>query len=481
IVECTGARACVDAHGGEAWTCSPDKRCVAVASEDCKIALDAKERARDDIVWIGAMFPRKGEHAIAFGDASGNAVEAAREDFARVVGGLPSRVAGRPARPLGVVSCDDSVAPERVAHHLVNDVGVPAVIGFHLSREVIDLASTIFIPSGTLAFATLDGGAMVTRVPHPVGSPRLVLRNAVSTTQTTRALAALIADPRAIDRGARPDQRPLRVAIVRASDAFGIALADDLSAALRLDGKPAIEQPERYRDVVFDPDSARSKNEAARKLVAFSPSVIVFASDEAIVDELLAPTERDWPRDVARPLWLTGNAIEGERFFAFLGRDADRRHRFLGLTTPTSKPANVRFAARYNQSFTPEVSAALAPAAPYDAFYAIAYAAYAVGDAPLNGVAIARAMQRIVPPGERVEVGPAHILDALSALHDGRSIDLDGASSGLDFDLATGEAPMTFAVMCVSVDASGRAIDDVESGLFVDGTRGAVTGSRRCP
>ena len=99
----------------------------------------------------------------------------ARRDFAETVGGLPPARPGGPRRPLAVVICDDAADPARAAAHLVDDVRVPAILGFAPSKEVADLAASLFIPKGVLALAS-NTATMLRTIPRAPGEPRLVWR-----------------------------------------------------------------------------------------------------------------------------------------------------------------------------------------------------------------------------------------------------------------------------------------------------------------
>ncbi len=124
------------------------------------------------------------------------------------------------------------------------------------------------------------------------------------------------------------------------------------------------------------------------------------------------------------------------------------------------------------------ITAATAPASAYDAFYLIAYASYALGDAPVTGTNLARAFQRLQPPGSPIPVGPSGILDALEALRSTGSVDLDGASGHLDFDLSTGESTVDLAVQSVGVDGDGHA-QGVPSGIVFDASTKRLGGTRK--
>lgn len=60
-------------------------------------------------------------------------------------------------------------------------------------------------------------------------------------------------------------------------------------------------------------------------------------------------------------------------------------------------------------------------------------------------------------------------------------IDLTGATGKLDFDLATGEAPFDQAILCVGIDARGRASEGIESGLVYAADAKRLVGALRCP
>jgi branched-chain amino acid transport system substrate-binding protein len=122
-----------------------------------------------------------------------------------------------------------------------------------------------------------------------------------------------------------------------------------------------------------------------------------------------------------------------------------------------------------------------APQPSYDAFYVLAYAIHSLGDTPITGPAISTAItSRLGPIGHPIDVGPADILTAFSTLRSGGNIDLNGAIGSLDFDPATGEAPINYAILCFGADNQGNATA-VESGLVYDSSTRRLTGSLHCP
>jgi hypothetical protein len=143
---------------------------------------------------------------------------------------------------------------------------------------------------------------------------------------------------------------------------------------------------------------------------------------------------------------------------------------------------NARFVIRYNQTHARQVTRALNPGTSYDAIYLLGYAVFALRDEAVSGAALAHAFARLIPPGRPIEVGSTNVFEALTLLGAGQSIDLQGTQTGLDFDLATGEAPSDFALTCAGIDRSGQAAgEDVESGVVFRASARRTEGALRCP
>ncbi len=466
-----------------------DGACVALASPDCHVEGSPEIVANDETLWIGTMFPLTGPDATTFGIANAMAADLARRELMDIARGVPSRRPDGAPRPLGIVSCDDAVDPTRAARHLVDDLGVPAVIGFRASGEVLDLASTLFIPNGVLTLAALNRSALIRDIPHPSGSPRLVFRTTLSLAASTPGTAALVSDvlePRLRAPGGPLGATPMRVALLRNSAIASRSLADALTSQLRFNGKSLVENGEGlFRDFTFpdeeDDAGAARYAELAAAIVAFRPHVILHVN-RRFVRELIEPIEAHWPRDArSRPFYvLSGAPWEGESFLEFLGKDAERRRRFLGMSTPIT-PAKSKLVERFNASSTQKVTSADAPSNAYDAFYLVAFATFAAGDDARHGIDIARGIRRLVPPGKPIDVGMDGILAVFETLRGTENVDLQGTSGTLDFDLATGEPADDFVILCIGVDARGRATDPVESGVVYDVKTKTMRGTMRCP
>ena len=139
---------------------------------------------------------------------------------------------------------------------------------------------------------------------------------------------------------------------------------------------------------------------------------------------------------------------------------------------------------RYREAFPDDpITKTTAPNTAYDAFYLLAYATYALpqGEA-VTGPALSRAFARL-RGGAPIEAGLSGIFDAYRALASGGAIDLVGATGRLDLDRATGEPALDEALLCAAADASGRAVDGVESGWVYSRREGKLVtvGKPSCP
>jgi serine/threonine protein kinase/ABC-type branched-subunit amino acid transport system substrate-binding protein len=491
---CTSSAACTRSLGAPAVCrrrdAAADAVCVPLASDDCHVFAEPSDLTNDSTVWIGAMFPLSGEEGKSFGEREFQAVNLARLDFAQLMAGTSARPNG--ARPLALVACDDAADPARIIRHLADDVGVPAVIGFRSSHEVIELANSTFLPKGILGVAALNTSPLITSLPRAAGEPRMVWRTTYSGAELALPISLMIPEIlepkfRALP-GAMATNEPLRVALVRQDDAAGIGFADVLFDHLRFNGRSALENESSYREFThsFDAGGNDGGDDAeyakiAAKLVEFSPHVVVsFDGNEAFA-RIVEIVERDWKNPAFRPRYVRASVLSSE-ISAFIGKSAERRRRFFFLTSVSATTANARFVSRYNEKF-PEaaITRTFSPNSSYDAFYVVAYATYALGQAQVTGANLARAIPRLLPPGKAIDVGPSGIFDAFNTLASGANIDLNGATGPLDFDVATGEAPVDLAVLCVGVDPHGQASDSLESGVVYDATAHTLRGALHCP
>jgi serine/threonine protein kinase/ABC-type branched-subunit amino acid transport system substrate-binding protein len=487
--KCANNGECTSRNGGRASVCRGEVGCVEIASADCQALADTRAAASDRTLWIGAMFPVTGEDAKAFGQSNMNALDLARRDFEQITAGLTESERDR-ARPFGVVACNDAEDPKRAAAHLVNDVGVPAVVGFRASVEAIELATSLFIPKRVVTVAALNTNPLVTTVPQPAGEPRLVWRTTYNNASSAGALGALVADvlePRLrAAGGALGAEGTMKVALLRPKNAAGAAFSDALFRALTFNKRSALDNGEAFRELTFDAaadDKSPAFADVVSDLVRMKPHAIVFSGTPLVMARaVFEPLEKRWPAAERHRPTYASLALLTPELLEFIGTSTDRRRRLFGVTTVSTTPPNARFVMHYNEVFSDKITRTISPNSTYDAFYLLAYASYALDpDERPTGPALARAFARLVPPGRPIDVGQSGIFDAFAALRGGQNVDLNGATGAMDFDLATGEAPFDQAIVCAAVDEQGKAYDGVESGMVWAAKTRRLEGTMKCP
>ncbi len=480
--ECTASSQCVKKLGGKPAVCNPAGKCALLASEDCDVLADATALASDATVWFGTLLPRNDPDF----KVELRAIDLARQDFAQMMSGFSQ--AGQHVRPFGLVACDDVADVMRAAHHLVDDVGVPAIIGFRSSAEVVDVGSQLLIPKGVVAIVPLSTSPLVTSLPQPPGQPRMIWRTTFSSAQAAKVIGHLlpeVLEPR-FRQGptALPKSAPLRVALVRDKGRGGATWDALLLDALRFNGRSVVENGDDFRRFVIDastPESTTTDSKAAvGELGLFAPNVIVLSSDVAAVRQLVEPLEKAWSAARPRPVYVAVSQLPSLAV-EWSGASAERRRRFFGVLPLAMTSVNARFVMHFNEGAPKRVTATDAPNTSYDSFYVLAYASYAVGTQRVTGTALASAIARLVPPGKPADVGPDGIFDAYSTLQRGEKIDLNGAFGSLDFDLTTGDEPFQFAVECIGTNEEGRANHGIESGLVYASGTDRLEGTMRCP
>ena len=470
--------------GGPSICRKEDGVCVALETDQCKVLASPGDVENDSTVWVGAMFPTSMPDPTRYGPLSGNVVELARRDFAVMTGGLLPVRPGAPKRPIAVVLCDDREDPEPAARHLVNDVRVPAVIGFALSKEVMELATSLFNPNGVLALAA-NTASILRDIPRSPTGERLVWRVTTSADMSIPPAAAVVSgvvepELRALPGLLAPGE-PLRVALVRVANPSGQSFADVLGAVLRVNGKSVAENGDRFRQFEspdkFDPtadDDART----AAQIIEFAPHVILHAADA----DVAVAVERDWPKDARfRPRHVNNSSHVSRALAAWVEGHPELRRRYYATDAASPRELVSKLVLRYNEVFKPPMLVEDAVSAPYDAFYLFAYAAAALGAEPITGTALARALPRLQPGGAPVDVGPSGIYQAFYALAEGKNIDLRGIQTTLDFDLRTGDAAVDFVAYCLSPGAGEKPSRAVEAGLFFRSAHGKLEGAFRCP
>jgi hypothetical protein len=116
----------------------------------------------------------------------------------------------------------------------------------------------------------------------------------------------------------------------------------------------------------------------------------------------------------------------------------------------------------------------------YDGFYAAAYA-LVVADQQrrFDGPTLAEGLHRLLE-GPRVEVGPSAIATGISYLLGGRSFDLVGASSGLDWNVEQRQLSSDVGLWCLRRSADGALLMVPDAGPRWHAAGQTITGTYAC-
>ena len=316
--------------------------------------------------------------------------------------------------------------------------------------------------------ASITMNPLLSRIHHTEGQPRLVWRTTYDNRETAEAMAALVS--RLEQRGVEPT----RVTVVRVKSAANAAFAERLFARLEFNGTSAMANGKLYQEISYD--EGDDLTAIAQEVAAFHPSFVLFSADSEIVSKIDAA----WPTKVGqKPIYVSDSTID-EPLVDFVASSQERRHRVYGFTSVSSTLPNARFVQHYNETFTPPISRTWSPNSSYDAFYLVGYGSIALGSTPASGPLLARAMSRLQGHGASVEVGPTGLLGGYDDLASGKDINLEGATGGKGFDLRTGESAVPLAVLCLDIDATGKAKGSIESGLVYDGQSGRLVNEAHC-
>ena len=480
--------AAADCRGSGPALCRKDDGvCVPLENDRCKVLASPGDVENDATLWVGAMFPTSNTDPLDYGPRSAQAVDLARRDFAETTGGLLPARPGGVKRPIAVVLCDDRDEPERVATHLVKEVRVPAILGFARSKEVMDLATSHFLPNRVLALAA-NTASTLRDIPALPGGPRLVWRVTSSADMIVPVVATMLSEiiePAVRARpGALAKDEPLRVASLRVNNPSGQSLADRYVETLRFNGKSVTENGASFVRIEIKDSFASDPAElrrVAERLADARPHVILTNGER---DDLLVHVERAWPETAKyRPHYMHPTAAIAPSVRELVRQRPELRRRFHSVDALSPAEVLGKFVLRHNEVLAPPTTAAHATLAPYDAFYLLAYAAAALGDQPITGAALAAAIPRLLPgPGaEPVDVGSGHIYRAQYALSAGRPIDLRGGMTNLDFDVRTGDASLDFALYCLTPGTDADPPQQVQSGVVFRAAARKLEGAARCP
>jgi branched-chain amino acid transport system substrate-binding protein len=443
-------------------------RCVTLKSAECsKVTGPA---ADDDALLLGSLFATDGTSA-AENNAYERAAMLAIQDINSVGGLTAAHPGGRP-RPLVLVSCNTSRGALRPAQHLVQDLGVPAIVGPNDSQEALDVAVRVTIAHDTALLSPnaqaasiadlFDDDLVWQMVPSSVDRGPLLVHELITVQRTLRTA-----------RG-----RDLKLSLIVHDDPVGAetraALSnltwngEQLSAASLSGGRVKV-------DTYSGTDAVSSALIADH--AAFVPDVVVLAGSGNLVSAI-APLEQAWG-SAPKPEYVLLDSAKRRPLLALIEANPElaRRVRGTGIApTPESRTVNSSFVLSYRTRFPADDAATSAEVGTsYDAIYAVAYALVAGRGEP-SGQTVAQGLRRL-GTGDALALSPTKVLAALQRLAAASSIAAQGTHSLLSWDERGAIAQATAEIWCVRMaDGTARF---VSSGLTADLPAQTLSGENR--
>ncbi|HEY5956947.1 MAG TPA: hypothetical protein VIV60_10360, partial [Polyangiaceae bacterium] len=330
---CTSNAECVASHMGEPYAClSPGKSCVPLKTEACPLVFG--DYQHENAVYFGAFLNVPA--AAPLSQMSTLNVRLGVDEFNGSVGGLPGGPLGK-LRPLvGIVCRNDLTLIETGATHLIDELGVPAVLS-HLpsannKRFFVDHAidKQILVMNPGFADNTLTSISTAGLFWHVIGDIRDV----------GPAYVPLLAR---IEHYLAPSE-PLRVAMLVSKRYAEESIANTITPSLRFNGKSVTENGSNFFSVsvtALADDPAADYAPTNASLLAFRPHVVIALTREEFVSKILPAVEGGWTAAAAgqaRPFYVLPTSLSGNLdLLNYLGLDSGsntsegKRKRFVGV------------------------------------------------------------------------------------------------------------------------------------------------------
>lgn len=479
---------------GEYFVCRKSQ-CVNLVTSLCTTVYATKTPASaaymdESAVFFGSILPTAANADGPFGKLLEDSIKLALDDFA-AASGIPG-LSGGATRPLVLVGCNDGVNEDQTdvaARHLVNDVGVPAIIGYAFSGNTISVAQDVTIPGDVLLFSPSATSAQITSL--QATDKGLVWRTAPSDDVQAIALTAYYPSVLSAVQARYPKVNPsqIKVGVAHHSDDYGQGLYVALNNLL---GKTVTLTEYDYQ-MSTSPDLGQIAN-----LVNDAPDILfVFGFNEG-PDTIFRQVESQWmtQADGHRPFWVFSDGGKVSSLWAsstnpMMAADIstnDQRQRVRGAAPGVSAqswPPYGTFLTEFSASgYSSDGSAdTIGPAGAYDILYLLAYSTVMVDKNPLTGPNLVKyglsQMQKTAGLPQ-IQIGRSNILTTFPQLTTSMPINVTGVSGPLPFDGKGDIQTADIQIWCVppasppDTDVSGAAID---SGLYFDSATGAMAGS----
>ncbi|MET0387151.1 MAG: ABC transporter substrate-binding protein, partial [Polyangiales bacterium] len=394
---------------------------------------------------LGAIFVLHGPQAGINWQRARSASVAVQE--INTAGGVPT---GRGFRKLALLTCDTGDDVVLAGEHLIDDLGVAAIIGPNASQDVIALNNRLTIARGTPTISpTAMADSIADLADHDLSwllAPTDVQRGPLLIDEI-HALEAALRE--------RDPERPLKLSVVYRDDVLGAGTRLALTE-LTWHDKPLSDPENLGAHVRLDayPTDVEDYDSLLDAQLAFGPDVVVLVGTGEAVSGILAPWEarlhnQPVPTPTPKPHYLLTDASKTPELLAHARRLPDLIQRVHGIGVAPGRETLAIYQAferAYQAEYPDDALDVGGLGASYDAVYALAYAAAAQRDGEPLSAGFAALSQ-----GQRaVAVGPDTFIAAATELRAGGQLRALGTLAPLSWDVRGAPIAGSLEVWCLA-------------------------------
>ena len=414
--------------------CGADGQCFNPLNADCTEFVAPKSGGLDNMVIVGVIMPLVEPFGTAIGKPLTNAIKLAQDQF-NGEGALAD------GRKIALMICDDkgnAMVASRAASHLVDRLGVPAIIGPLFSEAFIAAASDVARPKSTFIISPTATSPAITNL-HTAQN-NTIWRNIASDEFQGAAFVQ-----RVKDIGVQ------RVLILYKDDKYGQDLQSEISPALFADLGMANVKIAKYDNPITIPDTIMRRQKygmiIGQALTDFEPqAVLILGTNEgAEVGGAYLTVIGGLMKTPGKLIFSHGAVPVLPEFVKSIPNGESFLPLIEGIAPDIFDPNDEsyqKFALNYNLAFG-GTQFSLASTTSYDAAMTVFLAMSALpGGEVVTGKKIANNIGRLVDKSAAgVEVrffDSGYVSKATNALSEGKGIDMIGVSGALDYDTITG-------------------------------------------